>query len=169
MNKGNGEDLIMSSHCARELGILEQISTDFEDPRLQSISGHATAVRGVLHNVQFRIKGSSVTFRRNFWVSDAINTVIDVMIGAKFITENFKILFEKFEVCVSTFASWFPKKKETPEQKGECEELERQQKIRVNELEIKRLQRENKIFQRASEANSSGGGSAQSGAQGVRQ
>ncbi|KAI1762705.1 hypothetical protein GGR53DRAFT_403135 [Hypoxylon sp. FL1150] len=164
INKGSGDDLIMSSHCARELGILGKMSTDFEDPCLQSISGHSTAVRGILRNVQFRLKGSSVTFRRNFWVCDAINGVVDVMIGANFIKDNFRMLFEKVKGCDSTFATWISKKKETPEQKREREELERQQKIKINDREIKRLQKENEMHQRASEANPSNDGSAQSGA-----
>ncbi|KAI1772805.1 hypothetical protein F4818DRAFT_125302 [Hypoxylon cercidicola] len=154
ITQGKSDDLIMSSHCARELGILEDISPDFEDPCLQSISGHSTAVKGILRNIQFRLKGSSVTFRRNFWICDAINGIVDIMIGANFIKDNFKMLFEKVKECASTFATWFSKKKETPEQKKEREELERQQKIRINELEIKRLQRENEMHQRASERNS---------------
>ncbi|KAI1456511.1 hypothetical protein F4805DRAFT_458717 [Annulohypoxylon moriforme] len=162
--QGNTGDLIMSSHCARELGILNNMSTDFDDPCLRSISGHSTAVKGILRNVQFRLKGSSVTFRRNFWVCDAIDGIVDVMIGANFIKDNFKLLFEKAKECVSSFATWFSKKKETPEQKREREERERQQKIKVNELEIKRLQRENEMHQRASERNSSNSsGSAHQG------
>ncbi|KAI0169610.1 hypothetical protein GGR52DRAFT_475032 [Hypoxylon sp. FL1284] len=159
VSRSDGDDLIMSSQYAATLGVQDKISTDFEDPCLHSISGHATAVQGILRNVHFRLKGSSRTFRHNFWVCDAIDGVVDVMIGAKFITDNFKMLFEKVKECASTFATWFSReKKETPEQKREREELERQQKIRINELEIRRLQRENEMHQRASQANSGGGG-----------
>jgi hypothetical protein len=153
IHDGIGDDLIMSSHCARELNILDKMSTAFEDPCLRSISGHSTAVKGILRNVQFRLKGSSVTFCRNFWVCDAINDMIDIMIGANFIERNLRILFEKAK---STFAAWFPKKKETPKQKREREELERQRKIKANELEIKRLQRENEMHQQAGGFNGNG-------------
>lgn len=159
IRNGGRDDLIMSPHFAREMGILDQMSTDFEDPCLQSISGHSTVVKGILRNVQFRLKGSSITFRRSFWVCDAIDGTVDVMIGASFIKDNFGMLFEKVKECVSSFATWFSKKKETPEQKREREEQERQQKIKANELEIKRLERENEMHRRTSERNSNGGGS----------
>ncbi|KAI0901161.1 hypothetical protein F4806DRAFT_492050 [Annulohypoxylon nitens] len=158
INNGSQDDLVMSSHCARELGIMDKMSTNFEDPCLQSISGHSTTVKGILRNVQFRLKGSSVTFSRSFWVCDAINGIVDVMIGANFIKDNFKMLFEKVKEFASSFATWFTKKKkETPEQKREREEQEREQKIKISQLEIQRLQREIAMHQRARERDSNRG------------
>ncbi|KAI0863821.1 hypothetical protein F4860DRAFT_511711 [Xylaria cubensis] len=154
IQKHAGDDLVMSAHCARDLGLFDRLSTDFDDPCLQSISGHSTAVLGVLRNVQFRLKGSSVTFRRDFWVCESLNNIVDVMIGANFIKDNFKMLFEKVKDCVSSFATWFSKKKETPEQKREREERERQQQIAIKELEIKRLQKESEALGRATAQNS---------------
>ncbi|KAI0188381.1 hypothetical protein EV127DRAFT_133169 [Xylaria flabelliformis] len=154
IQKHAGDDLVMSAHCARDLGLFDRLSTDFDDPCLQSISGHSTAVLGVLRNVQFRLKGSSVTFRRDFWVCESLNNIVDVMIGANFIKDNFKMLFEKVKDCVSSFATWFSKKKETPEQKKEREERERQQQIAIKELEIKRLQKESEALRRATSQNS---------------
>lgn len=46
-----GDDLVMSSHFARELGVLKEMSTDFADPCLRSISGHLTPVMGVVRDV----------------------------------------------------------------------------------------------------------------------
>ncbi|KAI1214348.1 uncharacterized protein F4807DRAFT_407623 [Annulohypoxylon truncatum] len=182
IRNGSRDDLIMSSQCARELGVLDEISTDFEDPCLQSISGHLTAVKGILRNVQFRLRESSATFSGDFWVCDAIDGFVDVMIGANFITENFKTLFKnvigcasnfarnnferlsnKVEERISMFATWFSRKKETPEQKREREEQERQQKTKVNALEMKRLQREKDMHQRVNGHNSDSGGSVHQG------
>ncbi|KAI0968841.1 hypothetical protein F4678DRAFT_464029 [Xylaria arbuscula] len=154
IQKHAGDDLVMSAHCARDLGLFDRLSNDFDDPCLRSISGHSTAVLGVLRNVQFRLKGSSVTFRRDFWVCESLNNIVDVMIGANFISHNFKMLFAKLRDCVSSFATWFSKKKETPEQKKEREERERQQQIAINELEIKRLQKESEALRRAGARNS---------------
>ncbi|KAI0885112.1 uncharacterized protein GGS22DRAFT_162799 [Annulohypoxylon maeteangense] len=142
IGSGSTDDLIMSTHCARELGVLSKMSTNFEDPCLRSISGHSTAVNGILRKVQFRLRGSSVTFCRNFWVCDAIDGIVDVMIGASFIKENFKMLFEKQNA--SLFGVWHTIKKETEEQKREREEKEREQKKKVEELEKKRREREEK-------------------------
>ncbi|MCJ1465957.1 hypothetical protein MMC07_004576 [Pseudocyphellaria aurata] len=58
--------LIMSSRYAKEIGMFFNISTDFVDPHMQSISGHHTSVTGVLRNVRFRLKGTSITFARDF-------------------------------------------------------------------------------------------------------
>ncbi|ETS76969.1 hypothetical protein PFICI_10843 [Pestalotiopsis fici W106-1] len=162
ISKHKGDDLVMSSHCAKELGLLGRISSDFEDPCLRSISGHSTAVKGILRNVQFRLKGGSVTFRRDFWVSDSINDIVDVMIGANFIKDHFKLLFERVKECVSTFATWFSKKRETPEQKAEREERERQQQIQILENETKRLREESEMYKQSGRAND---GSQQGGSQ----
>ncbi|KAI0556221.1 hypothetical protein F4679DRAFT_578341 [Xylaria curta] len=156
IQKHAGDDLVMSAHCAKDLGLFDRLSTDFDDPCLQSISGHSTAILGVLRNVQFRLKSSSVTFCRDFWVCESLNNIVDVMIGANFIKDNFKMLFEKVKDCVSSFATWFSKKKETPQQKKEREERERQQQIAIKELEIKRLQKESEALRRASERQQGG-------------
>ncbi|KAF7524529.1 hypothetical protein G7054_g11407 [Neopestalotiopsis clavispora] len=143
----SGHDLVISTHCARDLGLLDR---------------HSTAMRGIVRNVQFRLRGTSVTIHRDFWVCDALNDVVPIMIGASFIAEHFDLLFEKAMECICkakecickakerfcTFAAWFSKKKETPEQKAEREERQRQKDIEAKEMEIRRLRAESDAYQR---------------------
>lgn len=137
----------MSKRCAQTLGIYNRISYDFTDPCLHSISGHETRVIGKLHKVTFRLKGSSVTFRKDFWVCDAIDDIVDVMIGARFIKNQFRMLFEGLRKCANTFATWFSKKKETPQEKLEREERKRQQDLDRRQQENERIQREEQLRQ----------------------
>lgn len=139
--------LVMSSRYATEIGLDQKISRDFVDPCLRSISGHITPVVGILRNVHFRLKGTSVTFSRDFWVCDAIDSVVDIMIGASFIAENFKLLFDRFKSLCSTFAGWFSTKKETPEEKAQREEQERRQKLDAIKRERARLDREQALLE----------------------
>ncbi|KAJ9604041.1 metalloprotease [Cladophialophora chaetospira] len=139
--------LVMSSRYAKEIGRYDDISKDFVDPCLQSISGHITPVIGILRNMPFRLKGTSVTFHRDFWICDAIDSVVDVMVGASFIAENFKLLFDKFQSLCSTFAGWFSTRKETPEEKAERERLETKQRLETIKREQARLARERAILE----------------------
>jgi hypothetical protein len=134
--------LIMSSRYARELGRYQDISHEFADPCLRSISGHLTPVTGVLRDVVFRLKGTSVTFRRDFFICDALDDLVDIMLGASFIRDHFKLFFERVRECFSTFATWFSTRKETKEEKVEREWRERDQQIKAHEREILRLQKE---------------------------
>ncbi|MCJ1270266.1 hypothetical protein MMC22_010162 [Lobaria immixta] len=97
--------LIMSSQYAKELGRYQDISQDFVDPCLRSISGHLTPVAGILRDVSFRLKGTSVTFMRDFFICDAIDGLVDIMFGASFIRNQFKLFFERVKECFSTFAT----------------------------------------------------------------
>ena len=139
--------LVMSSRYAKEIGLDQNISTEFIDPCLRSISGHITPVVGILRNVNFRLKGTSVTFSRDFWVCDAIDSLVDIMVGASFIAENFKLLFDRFKSLCSTFAGWFSTKKETPEEKAQREEQERRQKLEAIKRERARLEREQALLE----------------------
>lgn len=149
--------LIMSSRYAKEIGMYLDISEDFVDPYMRSISGHHTPVTGVLRNVRFRLKGTSITFIRDFYVCDAIDGLVDIMIGASFIKNQLKLLFEKVKGCLGTFATWFSTKKETKKEKQEREQREREQKIKANEREIARLQREQDLLEAQQRRSQQGG------------
>jgi hypothetical protein len=147
--------LVMSSRYAKEIGLHQDISSNFVDPCLRSISGHITPVTGILRNVSFRLKGTSVTFNRDFWICDAIDSIVDIMVGASFIAENFKLLFDRLKGLCSTFAGWFSTKKETPEEKARREEQEKKQRLEAIKRERVRLDREEALL------NASQGGSGQ--------
>lgn len=134
--------LIMSSRYTTEIGRLHEISSDYDDPCLRSISGHLTPVSGVLRDVVFRSKGTSVTFKRDFYICDAIDNMVDVMFGASFIKDQFKLLFERVQSLCGTFAGWFSTKKETAEERLERERRECEQKMKANERELVRLEKE---------------------------
>jgi hypothetical protein len=55
--------------------------------------------------------GSNITYRRDFLVSDTFDTVADFIIGAKFMAEQWPVLFKKM---TKRIAGWFRHKKETP-------------------------------------------------------
>lgn len=139
--------LVMSARYAREIGRHGDISYDFVDPCLRSISDHITPVVGILRNMPFRLKGTSVTFHRDFWICDAIDSIVDIMVGASFIAENFKLLFEKVKSLCSTFAGWFSTQKETTREKKEREQRERQQKLDAIKRERARLEREQALLE----------------------
>ncbi|OAL40533.1 hypothetical protein AYO20_00269 [Fonsecaea nubica] len=149
--------LIMSSQYAKEIGRYQDISEDFVDPCLRSISGHLTPVTGVLRDVVFRVKGSSVTFKRNFFVCDAIDGLVDIMFGAHFIIDQFTMLFGRVKECLGTFATWFSTRKETNGEREERERRERDQKIRANEREIARLRKEQQMLEAANRQSQGGG------------
>ncbi|MCJ1313075.1 hypothetical protein MMC25_006752, partial [Agyrium rufum] len=140
--------MIMGLRYAKELGREHEIDRAFSDPCLRSISGHLTPITGILRDVVFRLKGSSKTFRRDFYICDAIDDMVDIMFGASFIKEQFKMLFENVKSLCSTFATWSPwKTKESAVERIDRQSLQREQKMKANELEIKRLQKEQGQFQ----------------------
>ena len=132
----------MSLRYAKQLGKHKDISQDFVDPGMRSISGHDTPMTGILRNVTFRLKGASVTFTRDFYVCDVIDDMVDIVAGAHFIRNQFRLLFGKVKELAGTFATWFSTKKEDTQEKEERERREREQRIKANEREIARLQRE---------------------------
>lgn len=150
--------LIMSSYYAKELGRHQDISQDFVDPCLRSISGHMTPVTGILRDVAFRLKGSSITFKRDFFICDAIDGLVDIMFGASFIKNQFKLLFERVKECLGIFATWFSTKKESTEEKAERERRERDQKTKANQREIARLQKEQQTAEAAQMKSQEGAG-----------
>ena len=151
----------MSSQYAKELGRCQDISQDFVNPCLRSISGHLTPVMGILRDVVFRLKGTSVTFKRDFLICDAIDGMVDIMFGASFIKDQFKLLFERVKDLYGTFATWFSTKKESPEDKVERERREIEQKIKANERELVRLRKEPEKMNAAQMQSQQGSGNRQ--------
>ena len=131
----------MSLRYAIQLGRYHEISFDFVDPCMRSVSGHRVRVYGVLRNVVFRLRGTSVTFMRNFFICEALDDMIDIMFGANFIKDQFKLLFEKIKEFGSAFAAWFSTKKESADEQEERKRREREQEIKANELESARLRK----------------------------
>ncbi len=144
--------LVMSERYARELGRYNDISQDFTDPGMRSVSGHDVCVTGILRDVTFRLKGTSVTFLKDFYVCNIIDDMVDIMAGAQFIRDQFNLLFGKVKEFFSTFATWFSTKKEGKEEKEERERREREQRIKANQREIARSQREQEALLQAAQS-----------------
>ena len=68
--------------------------------------------------------------------------MVGKMVGASFIVESFKLLFDKVKGLCNTFAGWLSTKKESPEEKMEREELEKKQKLEAIKRERACLNRE---------------------------
>jgi hypothetical protein len=100
----------MSEHWANENGKLSQISRDVKDPGMQSVSGYKISIDGVLRNVFFNLSGPTVTYRRDAYICKQLNGWADMVIGAKFMAEQFAVLFSKAKKMFAGIFSW---KKET--------------------------------------------------------
>jgi hypothetical protein len=100
----------MSEHWANENGKLSRISKDFKNPGMQSVSGYKIQIDGILCNVVFNLRGSTVTYRRDVYVRKQLNGWADIVIGAKFMAEQVAVLFSKAK---KIFAGIFGFKRET--------------------------------------------------------
>jgi hypothetical protein len=76
---------------------------------MMSVSGHDIQVDGVLRNMVFNLKGSTVTYRRDVFVCSQLNEWADMVAGATFMAEQFAVLFSKAKTM---FAGIFSFKKE---------------------------------------------------------
>jgi hypothetical protein len=86
------------------------IHTKFSiDPGVMSVSGHEIQVDGILRNMVFNLRGSTVTYRRDVFVCSQLNEWTDMVAGAKFMAEAFAVLFSKSK---KMFAGIFSFKKE---------------------------------------------------------
>jgi hypothetical protein len=103
--------LLVSEHWARENDKWPEVSSDFHDPGMQSVSGHKVQINGILRNMVFNLKGSTVTYRRDVYVCQQLDFWADMVFGAKFIAEQFPILFSKAK---KMFAGIFGFRKEKP-------------------------------------------------------
>jgi hypothetical protein len=160
--------LAVSKRWVMEAGHEAEISTDFKAPLTQSLSGHPITFNGIIRNMVFSPAGSSVTYRRDFLVSDQLDTVADFIIGAKFMLEQWSVLFGKMKKMI---AGWFKHKKETPgksigsmtksseltliptiEEKAEAEILKAEQEREACEAELQRREKKAQIARAREEA-----------------
>lgn len=101
--------LLVSEHWVRENNKWSDVSSDFYDPGVQSVSGHDLHISGILRNQVFNLKGSTVTYRRDIYVCKQLNFWADMIVGAKFMAEQFAVLFSKAK---KMFAGIFSSRKE---------------------------------------------------------
>lgn len=102
--------LAVSKRWVMEAGRETEILTDFKAPLTQSLSGHPITINGIIRNMIFSPMGSNVTYRRDFLVSDQLDTVANFIIGAKFMLEQWSVLFGRMKKMI---AGWFKHKRET--------------------------------------------------------
>lgn len=76
----------MSMTYLRELGLPSQMSIEFEDPGQVDIGAGRQKVKmtGIVRNVSFRIRGSSMILRGDFPVSELLDSIYDVLFGWQF-------------------------------------------------------------------------------------
>lgn len=74
------------------------------DPGMMSVSGHEIQVDGILRNMVFNLKGSTVTYRRDVFVCSQLDGWPDMVAGAKFIAEQFAVLFSKAKKMFAAFS-----------------------------------------------------------------
>jgi hypothetical protein len=153
--------LIVSRRWVIEAGREAEISTDFKAPPSWSISGHAMTFTGIIRNMVFNPKGSTVTYRRDFLVCDQLDAFTDFLIGAKFMLEQWSVLFN-FGKMKRMIAGWFTHKKETLEEKAQAQVLKANQEKEAHDAEL-RLRarkaeeaREKEACRRQQEANQAG-------------
>ena len=61
------------------------MDTKFEHPRIKILGGSELSMQGVVRDIQFRLKGSNKTFRRDFFVSKALDDWYDFLLSKDFI------------------------------------------------------------------------------------
>jgi hypothetical protein len=128
--------LVVSRRWVIEAGRESEISTEFKAPSSVSLSGHAMNFTGIIRNMVFNSKGSTVTYRRDFLVCDQLDTFTDFLIGAKFMIEQWFVLFA-FGKMKRMIAGWFTHKKETPEEKAQAQVLKASQEQEAHEAELR--------------------------------
>lgn len=102
---------MVSEKWVRENDKESEMSFDFRDPNVQSVSGHKLDFRGILRNNVFNLTGSTVTYRRDIYVCRQLDNWTDMVIGAKFMADQFAVLFSKAR---KMFAAILPFRKEKP-------------------------------------------------------
>lgn len=80
------------------------IDIDLTAEERQKFTDNPTQVSGIIRNLPFRVRGTSRTFFQDFIVTRALDDVADIVIGWKFIWEEFKLLFEDVR---DNFTGWF--------------------------------------------------------------
>ncbi|TGO71423.1 hypothetical protein BELL_0578g00080 [Botrytis elliptica] len=146
LDSGSDIPLVVSRRWVKETGKEAEISTDFKSPSSYSLSGHAMEFTGIIRNLVFNPKGSSTIYRRDFLVCDQLDSFVDFIIGAKFIMEEWQVLFGNMKRQI---AGWFSHKKETPLEQEEAQLLKDNQEKEAQEAELRR--QDKKVAQRKKE------------------
>ncbi|KAH6667967.1 hypothetical protein B0J14DRAFT_175404 [Halenospora varia] len=126
---------IVSEHWAQENGKMSDIIADFKDPGVQSVSGHKLQLDGILRNMIFNVKGSTVSYRRDVYVCKQLNNWTDMIAGAKFMAEQFAVLFSKTK---KMFAGIFSSRREKQKEKVQGQTLQMEADRGAVEQERKR-------------------------------
>jgi len=93
MDSGSDLPFCVSMRWLKEHGRLSEMDANFEHPRVKTLAGSELSIQGVVRDMQFRLKGSNKTFRRDFFVSDALDDWYDFVLGKDFMKKNFDMLF----------------------------------------------------------------------------
>jgi len=93
MDSGSDLPFCVSMRWLKEHGRLSEMDTNFEHPRVKTLAGSELSIQGVVRDTQFRLKGSNKTFRRDFFVSNALDDWYDFVLGKDFMKKNFDMLF----------------------------------------------------------------------------
>jgi hypothetical protein len=86
MDSRSNSSFRISMRYLTALGKEHEISSNFEAP-----DGNDASIIGIVRNLPFRVKGTSVTFRQDFLVT--LEDVADIVFGWRFMTSQFDLLF----------------------------------------------------------------------------
>ncbi|TEY78286.1 hypothetical protein BOTCAL_0050g00170 [Botryotinia calthae] len=126
-----------------------EISTNFKSPSSYSLSGHAMKFTGIVRNLVFNPEGFSTIYRRDFLVCDQLDSFVDFIIGAKFLLEEWQVLFGNMKRRI---AGWFSHKKEMPAEQAEAQFLKDNQDKEAQEAELRRQDKKDAQHAREKEA-----------------
>ncbi|THV50314.1 hypothetical protein BGAL_0156g00220 [Botrytis galanthina] len=135
LDSGSDIPLVVSRRWIEKAGKEAEISKDFKSPSSYSLSGHAIEFTGIIRNLVFNPKGSSKIYRRDFLVCEQLDIFVDFIIGAKFIIDEWQVLFGGMKRRI---AGWFSHKKETPLEQKEAQILRDNQEKEAQEAELRR-------------------------------
>lgn len=71
------------------------MSKEFDDPGPISIDGHQAKMSGIVRDVSFRMKGSSITFRGDFYISEMLDGLQDILFGWRFMCDEATEILDK--------------------------------------------------------------------------
>jgi hypothetical protein len=83
----------ISLRYLKKIGKEREMSTDLTDSNLFDTCGGK--VQGIVRNMAFRVKGTSITFRKDFFMTDMLDDLVNVVFGWSFMASEFNLLFEK--------------------------------------------------------------------------
>jgi hypothetical protein len=95
----------------RSIGKEHEISTQLED--LDSFSIGDRKPEGIVRNLSFRLRGTSVTFQKEFYVFEMLDNLVDVVFGWQSMAGDFRQFFDKAFDVFSTAKSSVQKARKT--------------------------------------------------------